>query len=150
MPQGIVNVQHTSQNLGKLIVGVLFLIVGAVVLLVEHTDMGAILVGAFFALVGLAFIALAAVQTKKDSNTNRYGTEKYGIVTALTPTGNTVAGHPVMVASVLLIDDNGQTTTCKKNVSFEPDFKFGDYVRVKHNGDNIIILGRTEKDDVPI
>lgn len=137
-----------TKSLAKLSIGLAFLIVGSIILFAFMNTEVAIL-GAICAIIGLVSCIFAAIQVRKDVNTEKYGVERYGIVTALSPTNTRINGSPVWAATVLLVDDYGQFKTLKNDVGIKPEYRVGDYVRVKHLDENINIDGKVGKDEVP-
>lgn len=110
--------------------------------------------GLFFLLfeaIGIFMLVSGIKQILKDKKTSKYGIEAYGRILRIFPTGASANGVPELQAEIgTYIPDTGETREFTEITGFKPLYDVGDYLLLKYYEDDVNIVQRLEKNEVPV
>lgn len=100
-----------------------------------------------FIAVGIFLIIKGAVKLFKNSQTNKYGVERYALIEDVVPTGSYLNNKPELKAKMCVVMKYDETEEFEEVIGFNPICDVGDFVLVKqYNGDVNIIKVLTENE----
>lgn len=102
-----------------------------------------------FHIIGIFLLRKGVKQYKKDRLTALYGTRKYALLKSLYPNGSYRNNSAEYDGEFEVFEEDGSSETYKETVGFHPEFEEGDYVIVLQYNDDINIVEKTEKENVP-
>lgn len=102
-----------------------------------------------FFIVGVIFACKGAKKLISDHQTDKYGTQAYGIVSDILPTGTSVNGVPELKANVFIYKEDGSVESYAEVIGFSADkYKPGDFLLVKHYKNDINILQQVNQESI--
>lgn len=102
-----------------------------------------------FILIGVIFICVGLKKIITNIITNTRGTETYGLVIGVRPSGTTVNGRPQLMADILIVVD-GRTERYSEIVGFDWNkYRTGDFALLKHYKKDVNLIRRVNANEVP-
>lgn len=102
-----------------------------------------------FVLIGIIFICVGLKKIITNIITNTRGTETYGLVIDVRPSGTTVNGRPQLMADILIVVD-GRTERYSEIVGFDWNkYRTGDFTLLKHYKKDVNLIRRVNANEVP-
>lgn len=85
-----------------------------------------------------------------DRKTDQHGTEAYGVIADISPSGLRVNGVPQLTAHVLVLQENGSVLELSESIGNNRNrYCTGDFVRVKYLEEDVNILHTIDRETLP-
>lgn len=139
----------------ELVFGIIWIVFAGIIsstfLFIENVPFFVIIMMIIFAIIGLYLIVVGAKKIIKNSKTNKYGLECFGIVRGIKPTGAYVNKQPLYKAKVEIVKPNTlQLELCSEDIGTNFNkYPVNSFIKCKYYKGDINIICMVEQDDIP-
>lgn len=116
----------------------------------SERPIAAIVMIVVFLIIGIVIMAIGIKKLVSNMLTAVKGIETYGIIMDIYPSGASVNGKNIMNADVIIIEEDGNRGRYTESIGTGGNkYNTGDYVKVKYYKNDINIIDRVQKEEIP-